>query len=163
MGEAQQNCRGKKLYICQTSEDEFLDVSKSFCETDTAKSPVEKDNNVKTDESLKPSTTNKRRVSENTLGLERFGKDFSLKITRSLSPTPFRKKTQQITSTRSSHSSSCSSPCSSSTPQQARRPSFLKSLDILFGPETRLSCEQSSLSSPGNMMFLGQIYRENFD
>ena len=88
MGEAKQNCREKKLYICQTSEDEFLDVSKSFCETDTAKSPVEKDNNVKTDESLKPSTKNKRRVSENTLGLERFGKDFSLKITQSLSRSP---------------------------------------------------------------------------
>ena len=92
MGEAQQNCREKKLYICQTSEDEFLDVSKSFCETDTAKSPVEKENNVKTDESLKQSTTKKRRVSENTLGLERFGKDFSLKITRSLSPTLLGRK-----------------------------------------------------------------------
>ena len=66
-----------------------MDVSKSFC--DTAKSHVEKTNNVKTVESL--STPKKRRVSENTLGLERFGKDFSLKITRSLSPTPFRKKT----------------------------------------------------------------------
>ena len=122
MGEAQQNWREKKLYVCQTSEDEFLDVSKPFCEADTAKSPIEKDNNVKIDESLSPSTKKKRTVSENTLGLERFGKDFSLKITRSLSPTPFRKKTQQITSTRSNLSSSCSSPCSSSTPQQTRRP-----------------------------------------
>ena len=107
-------------------------------------------------------TKKEEKATENTRGLEHFGKDFRLKITRSLSPTPFKKKTQQIISTRSSLSSSGSSASSSSTPQQARRSSFLKPMDLLFGSESSMNSDQSSPSSPRNMTFLGQIYREQF-
>ena len=115
-----------------------------------------KENHLKKEEIANMNTKKDKTVRDNILGIERFGKDFSLKITRSLSPTHFRKKSQQIT--RSSLSSSGSPPASSSTPPKARHPAFLKPMDLLFGSESSFSCDQST---PGNMMFLGQMYRED--
>jgi hypothetical protein len=137
----------------------FLEVPIENNELCVDVASVEMDNRSKFDEIMKMNTKKEERVAENLRGLEHFGKDFRLKITRSLSPTPFKKKTQQIISTRSSLSSSGSS---SSTPQQARRSSFLKPLDLLFGSESSMSSDQTSPLSPRNMIFLGQIYREHF-
>ena len=92
-----------------------------------------KENHLKKEEIANMNTKKDKTVCDNILGIERFGKDFSLKITRSLSPTHFIKKSQQITSTRSSLSSSGSSPSASSTPPQTKYPAFLKPMDLLFG------------------------------
>ena len=76
-------------------------------ETDEVECVEEEDNKQKIVESAKKK---ERRVSDNILGIQRQDKDFTLKITKSLSPIPLRKKSQPNTLGRSTGSSSCASP-----------------------------------------------------
>ena len=99
-----------------------------------------------------PNSENETLMSTNTSKLIRSGDSFSLKITRSLSPTFFRKKTQQISLTSSKVVKSGSAYLSS--PKQSRHPLFSKPLNKLFGSEPTISSEAE------NMVFLGQIYRD---
>ena len=132
-------------------------------ETDEVECVEEEDNKQKIVESVKKK---ERRVSDNILGIQRQDKDFTLKITKSLSPIPLRKKSQPNTLSRSTGSSSCASPSyssysSSCTPKQSRRISFLKPIHNFFFSESSISSSLSESTYPASLMFLGQIYRED--
>ena len=138
-----------------------VEVTIQCNETDEVECVEEEDNKQKIVESAKKK---ERRVSDNILGIQRQDKDFTLKITKSLSPIPLRKKSQPNTLSRSTGSSSCASPSyssSSCTPNHARRISFLKPIHQFFFSESSISSTLSESTDPGSLMFLGQIYRED--
>ena len=131
-------------------------------ETDAVECVEEEDNKQRIVESA---NRKERRVSDNILGIQRQDKDFTLKITKSLSPTPCRKSIQSNTESISSGSSSCSSPSyslsSSSTPKQSRRLSFWKPIHKFFFSDSSISSTFPDPMDPVSMMFLGQIYRDD--
>ena len=148
--------------LYQKVANDYVEVHIQCDETDNIDYIEGEDNNQKMVESTK---TKERRVSENILGIQRQDKDFTLKITKSLSPTPSRKKIQPNTSSISTGSSSCSSPSysssSSSTPKHTRRPSFWKPIHQFFFSDSSISSTLPEPKDPGSMMFLGLMYRED--
>ena len=142
---------------------DYVEVTIPGNETDEVECVEKEDNKQRILESAK---RKERRVSDNILGIQRQDKDFTLKITKSLSPIPLRKKSQPNTLSRSTGSSSCASPSyssysSSCTPKHSRRMSFLKPIHQFFFSESSINSTLSESTDPGSLMFLGQIYRED--
>ena len=94
---------------------------------------------------------------------------FDLKISRSLSPVSLPRAILSLPSSRqhslsSPFSTSSCSLSSSHSPRQGRRHSLLRSLDTIFGFGQAVPPASSSRpSSPFQLTFLGQIYRQSLE
>ena len=146
------------IYSDEIYKLDFLDSADSV---NKSEDPVEvegSDKNKEMEENMINKLKNESIVSNITLGLKQCGLGVSSTISRSLSPTTFRKKTQQMTSIKSRISSTGSG---LSSPKQTRQRLFSYPLDRLFGSELSSSPDQARPTAQGNMVFLGQIYREH--